>query len=189
MADRSRLALAIVAVSLLAGCATKEAAPYLPTLAPLELSTGEDAGALGALLSVAATQASGEGPARIELRLRLDNDGPRAVTLAPDALEVLTADLGSLGAPEWAPATPISVPPGASATVKALFSLPAGLDVRSESLRALNVRIALEVAGARQVRAVTFARVDRERGRSFAYTYYDEWDNPIFPGRLHRHRG
>ena len=182
-------ALALAALSAAAaGCATSAGSRYLPALASLELpSAGSDA-AVSALVSLAVLPETRGAPARIELRLRLDDDGALPVRLAPEPLELRNADLRSLGRPELAPAGPIELAPGGEAIVTATFTLPPELALGSEALRALNVRVAVEVAGREAASSVTFTRVERAHGAPFEYGFQSDPD--YGPGFfvVHHHR-
>jgi hypothetical protein len=193
--SRARLlaALAIAAAAALpGGCATNETSRYVPSLSSVAVAPGDGAAAVTALVSVVgALKARRELPDRIELRLRLDNHGAGRATLAPDGLEVLTADLRSLGRPELTPTAPIAVPPGGDVTVSAVFVIPPGLKLDSESLRALNVRFSLAIEDQMIASNVTFDRVERQR--RYPPFEYGDWPSmgfdtsPVIVVRRHGH--
>ena len=164
--------LLATAAALTGGCATNEAIRYAPSLSSLAIPLGERGATVTALVSVVAPPAAErEMPAGIEVRLRLDNHGKQSATLAPDSLEVVTADLESLGHPELIPAGPVVVPPGGEATVSAMFAIPRELGRSAEPLRALNVHFTVQVGDRSYVSSVTFDRVERERLRYAQYEY------------------
>ncbi len=195
MTSRARLLAAVsiaAAAALPGGCATNETSRYLPSLSSVALPLGDSEATLIALVSVVGElKPRSELPDRIELRLRLDNHGAARATLVPDGLEVLTTDLRSLGRPELTPAAPIEVPPGGDVTVSAVFAIPPGLKLDSESLRALNVHFVLAVEGQTLASNVTFDRVERER--RYPPFEYGDWPSmgfdtsPVIVVRRHGH--
>lgn len=166
----------IVAASAAAavGCATNETTRYRPSLSSVTVPLGED-GAASTLVSVLGlVPAQGEMPAGIEVRLRLDNHGERALRLEASDLELVKADLTSLGRAELMPAGPVVVAPGKDATVSAVFAVPPELKPNAEALRALNLRIGVSIGGRTYASSVTFDRIERDRAHYY-YAAYDYW--------------
>ena len=181
-------ALFFAAASLVGACATPR--PYEPNLASLAIPVGGD-GDVDALVSITGPYAAQRGMAeRIEVGLRLDNRSGEPVTLAPGDLELVCADLQSLGRPELIPAGPVTLPPGADATLRAAFALPAETKPDAAALRALNVRLTLEAGGRSYASSVTFDRTPRERMHGYAAYEYGYWGypgGPIFVVPHHHH--
>jgi hypothetical protein len=190
---RARLLALIAAVAALhGGCATNETSRYLPSLSSVVVPLGDGEATLTALVSVAGElKARRELPDRIELRLRFDNHGAARATLVPDSVEVATTELRSLGRPELTPAAPIVVPPGGEATVSAVFAIPPGLELGSDSLRALSVHFTLTIEGQAYASNVTFDRVEQER--RYPPFGYGDWPSmgfdtsPVIVVRRHGH--
>jgi hypothetical protein len=173
------LLLAAAAAALMGGCATN-ATRYEPSLSSVDVPLGDSGTSVTALVSVGPVPAGRGMPETIEMRLRLDNHGERPVALEAEGLELVAADLTSLGRPELIPAGRVEVAPGGAATVGAAFAVPPELKPNPDALRALNLRFELEVEGRSYASSVTFDRVERERSRVYGPYEYGYWPYPGF---------
>lgn len=169
----ARQALAAALVSFLASCATWYDVRYAP--APLEIkvadaATPELSGRL--LVSVFGVRRPAEGrPAQFEFVLRLENLGHVPVGIDPASVELLTADLQSLGSGRFAPEPPAILAPGAAQNLELVFPLPEGRKFRDYDARGLNLRLALVFDGRRQVVGASF---QRRFPTYYGYDYHDD---------------
>ncbi len=158
-----RILLGVLACSLFlaSGCRSggRYAIGYAPS--PIEVPVtansvpGSQARALVSILGVA--RAEDGRPDRVEARLRIENLGSVEAGVPADGFSLVAADLVPFGPPNVAPG-PVTIPPGDAGTVDAWFALPAGRGVDNVDWSGLNLRFAVEFAGARVTSGATFTR-------------------------------
>lgn len=180
------LALTLLALGPLGGCRSAwYGANFMP--APLEvqvLAEGEPLAQARALVRVRgirrARPSEGFGP-EVELLLRLDNLGAAPLELCADGLDLVTADLISLGAPRVEPAPGESIAPDEDRVYTLNFPMPEDRDVEDLDWGGLNFKWKVRFGEREAVTGVTF-----DRDQSPAYWgggYYD----PFYPGPWPRH--
>jgi hypothetical protein len=107
-------------------------------------------------------------PLSIEVRLRVDNNGPESVVFNPTSMELNTGDLFRFGPPLVATA-PVALTPGESAMVTAYFPFPAGKSYDDFDLGSLQLRWALQI-GAQSVEQIGDFRQEIQQ----VYYYRDD---------------
>jgi len=106
-------------------------------------------------------------PPSVELRMRIDNNGPDTVVFDPMSMEMTNAQLVRLAAPIVRPPAPITIYPAQSAYLTAFFPFPSGLSTDNVDLNSLQVRWQLDIGPKPVGQVVNFTRVWR--------TYYDPY--------------
>jgi hypothetical protein len=129
-------------LALLAGCrSTWYDVRFVP--APLEVrvtAEGEPQAQARALLSVRGIRRAKDGqPAKVEMKLRVENMGASSVQLDPEHLELFAADLERFGEPRVFP-PPEPIPPGSDAVYEIAFPVPGGREIDDYDLRGLNLK-------------------------------------------------
>jgi len=118
-------------------------------------------------------------PESVEVRLRLDNNGPEPISLNPTSLELTTGNLFRFGPPVVAPA-PVMLTPGESALVTAYFPFPDGKSYDDFDLDSLQLRWGLQI-GPQPVEQI--ADFQREYQRVYYYRDDPYWGPyPYRPG-------
>ena len=84
-------------------------------------------------------------PASVEVRLRMEANGPAHVTFDPHTLELVTGSLQPFGAPITQPPTSISLNPGQTQNVSAFFPFPPGTSYRTLILDTLRLRWLVQI--------------------------------------------
>jgi hypothetical protein len=113
-------------------------------------------------------------PLSFEVRLRLDNHGPQAVTFDPRSLDLSNGELLGFPPPIVSPPQAISVLPGQPVIVQANFPFPPGFGYDSRGMGELQLHWAVEIDGHVIPQSADFRRVHR-------YYYYDPyWDYPPY---------
>jgi hypothetical protein len=98
-------------------------------------------------------------PACVEVRIRMDNNGPYTVLFDPMTLELSNSQLVRLAAPIVRPPTPITLTPSQSAYLTAYFPFPNGTSYDSLDLNSLQMRWQLKVGGRAFGQVANFTRV------------------------------
>jgi hypothetical protein len=147
-------------LALLAGCrSTWYDVRFVP--APLEVrvtAEGEPQAQARALLSVRGIRRAKDGqPAKVEMKLRVENMGASDVQLDPASLELLAADLVPFGEPRVFP-PPEPIPPGSDAVYEIAFPVPGGRQVDDYDLRGLNLKWDLRFGDRAATTSVIFER-------------------------------
>jgi hypothetical protein len=156
---------ALSIVGLLALCASCYGPWYDYTFAPVpqearvadEAVPGAQARALITLPGI--RRPADDAPARIELRLRLENLGSVPVELCPQGFALDTADLQSLPAARVVPPEPLRIEPGEFRVYDVHFDLPPGRKPRDYNLDGLAFKWELDFGHGPVPTSVTFQRV------------------------------
>lgn len=98
-------------------------------------------------------------PPCIEVRLRLDNNGPDPVLFDPMTMQMSTGQLVQMAPPIIRPPTPINLAPAQSAYLTAYFPFPAGSSYDRLDLNSLQLRWEVSIGGRRVGQVVNFTRV------------------------------
>jgi len=147
-------------LALLAGCrSTYHDVRFVP--APLEVrvtAEGEPQAQARALLSVRGIRRAKDGqPAKVEMKLRVENLGASDVQLDADSLELYAADLERFGEPRVNP-PPEPIPPGSGVVYGIEFPVPAGRKIDDYDLRGLNLKWDLRFGERAATTSVIFQR-------------------------------
>jgi hypothetical protein len=112
-------------------------------------------------------------PLSVEVRLRLDNHGPQAVTFDPASLDLTTGELMRFPPPLVRPAGPVTLQPGQTLVAEANFPFPPGATYENVNLQTLqlNWTVALDSHGVMQ--SVDFHRIHQ-------YYYDPYWYGPYY---------
>lgn len=112
-------------------------------------------------------------PASIEIRMRMDNNGPDPVVFDPMTMELTTAQLIRLGPPIVRPSTPINIPASQSADLTVFFPFPVGSSYEAVDLNSLQLRFQIQVGPKMDGMIVNFTRVwPQYYGPAGPYWYY-----------------
>ena len=102
-------------------------------------------------------------PAAVEVRMRVDNETDREVTLDPASLHLYAANLIPFPQPA-VPAGALVAPPHGSGDLAAFFPFPDGKVPGPFDLGGLSLRWTLDVGDSAVTGSVTFSRTPDERG-------------------------
>jgi hypothetical protein len=183
----ARLTLLVVAVVSLAasGCS-----PYVgdfqymphPALAEIPAVAPDKTPPLSAFATIVGIFRgdSREGiPESVDVRFRLENNGPHTVTFDPNSLQLSTGDLISFLPPIIQGAQPVTLAPTQTAMVDAFFPFPAGRDYTNTDLRTLSLRWRENIDASQVQQVVSFRRT-----YPYYYSAYPDpyWGYPWFYG-------
>ena len=124
--------------------------------------------ALASIVGVRREDSKAKLPASIEVRLRVDNNGPQNIALDPHDIELTNGLFLKFGAPTLQPEAAATLPPNQSAVITAIFPFPAGRSYNNTDLSSLQLRWLL-VIDARPTRQVVYFT------RAFPPYYYDPY--------------
>ncbi len=111
-------------------------------------------------------------PESVEVRMRLDNNGPPTVTFDARSLELTTGDIVRFPPPLIETSGPMVLMPGESALVTAYFPFPGGKSYDDFDLSSLQLRWA-SMIGPQRVEQIANFRQDYQR-----YYYSDPYWGP-----------
>ena len=141
----------VLFAGLMMGCSNQpryaEGYQYMPPTSRQEMRLGNDppanigpaAVATSSVVGVRLADNQAKIPDSIEVKIRLDNNGPAMATLDPASLQVLTGEYVPLPAPKLDPASTLYVSPGGSQVLTANFPFPPGRTY--EQMKLNNVRL------------------------------------------------
>jgi len=110
-------------------------------------------------------------PPSVEIRFRVDNNGPDSAVFYPSTLELSNAELMRFAPAIVRPPDPINIGVSQSAYLTAFFPFPAGYSTDNMDLNSLQLRWRLDIGPRPVGQVVNFTRVWR--------SYYDPyWYNP-----------
>jgi len=113
-------------------------------------------------------------PESVEVRMRLENNGPESVVFDPRTMELLDGGLMEFPPPVLRPAQPVALAPTQAVVVGAYFPFPPGRSYKNTDLESLQLRWRLQVAGQEVGQAADFRRMIR------TYNYYP-YPYPDYP--------
>jgi hypothetical protein len=113
-------------------------------------------------------------PQSVEVRMRIENNGPEMAVFDPKTMELLDGGLLEFPAPILRPPQPMTLAPGQAVVVGAFFPFPPGRSYATTDLEQLQLRWRVQVGGQEVSQAADFRRVIR------AY-YNPYWDEPYPP--------
>jgi len=117
-------------------------------------------------------------PESVEVRLRLDDNGPQAVTFDPRSLQLSTGDLLPFPPPLIQSPAPATLTPGESALVTANFPFPGGKSYDDFNLETLQLQWILQVGSQRIPQTAGFRQ---EYRRYYYYSYDPYWGVYPYP--------
>lgn len=110
-------------------------------------------------------------PESVEVRLRLENNGPETVVFDPRTMQLLDGGLMEMPPPILRPPTPVTIGPNQSVVVGAFFPFPPGRSYKNSDLETLQLRWRVQVGSMDVPQDADFRRVVR--------VYYNPyWDEP-----------
>ncbi|MEE9211563.1 MAG: hypothetical protein V3U29_02815 [Phycisphaeraceae bacterium] len=174
----------IGSLTVAAGCSAYHSGYYYaPKPADLFVAAAADEtpGTAHLLVSVIgvrrADKKAGE-PASVEVRMRVVNTGERPVSLEPGSLELVSGDLERFDTPRVEPAAGLSVAPGETGLVTALFDFPEGKRPRDVDLDTLSLNWTLRLGDEPVRGTTTFTQ---------RYPYYHHGYYHRYPYGYYRH--
>ena len=162
-----------------AGCSPYvEGLYFSPSPAVVELTKSGAQGqapltALASVVGVRRADSHQNLPESIQIALRLENNGPKAVTFEPPSLQLVTGRLFVFPPPILHPPQPIELAAGQTADVTAFFPFRAGVDYDTIDLNDLRLRWVVRIDEQSIPQSAEFHRV-----RPIYPVYYDPWGPP-----------
>jgi hypothetical protein len=118
-------------------------------------------------------------PESVEVRLRIDNNGPYNIVFNPQTLELSNGQLVPFGHP-IAP-QPVGLDPRQTAKIVAYFPFPAGHNVDDTNMSSLVLQWQLQINGQTEMQSVTFTRVWPAYYYGGPYYYSPAYAYPAYP--------
>ena len=113
-------------------------------------------------------------PLSVEVRMRLENNGPGTLTFDPGSLQLMDGSLLQFRPPILDQRTPITLPPMRAAVVSAFFPFPQGHDNHNTDLEVLQMRWQIRTDDHNGEMGTTFHRV-------YAPPPVPYWYDPVYP--------
>jgi len=130
--------------------------------------------------------ATADHPARMEIRLRLENVSDQPATFNPASLSLFDASIKPLPEPTATPAETTIIAPQQSQTIDAMFPVS---DLGAYDLEGLNLRWAVTVNNTKLTHSATFQRQPRDDPHYYHRPYYDpHYDYGRYPYPRYRYR-
>jgi hypothetical protein len=172
-------AIGLLLVSFLAGCSSYVDGYYYmprPVIAELPATQPSQPPPVTAFASIVGIRRQDQKaalPESVEVRLRLDNNGPPTTTFDVRSLELTTGDLARFPPPLIQTSGPVVLMPGESALVTAYFPFPGGKSYNDFDLSSLQLRWAI-MLGPQRIEQIANFRQEYPR----YYYYYDPYWGP-----------
>jgi hypothetical protein len=184
---------AILALAFLSGCSTYvEDFDYMPhpalaEIPPVAPDKGPPVSAFATVIGVHRADRDQDIPLSVEVRLRLENNGPHTIVFDPQSMQLTTGDLLDFDPPIARPAHSINLAPGDATAIDAFFPFPPRQNYDNTDLRSLQLRWREQIDGSAVGQAVSFRRI-----YPYRYVYADPyWGYPWYGGVVifdgHRH--
>lgn len=160
---------------LIAGCSqyvadfSYDPRPALADVPPNPPQTAPPVSAEASIIGVRYDDPRDAIPPSVEIRLRLDNNGPEEVDFDPTTLELSNGELVRFPPPIIRPPTPITLESGQSAYITAYFPFPPPHSYDDMDLSSLQLRWRVMIAGKVAGQGAYFHRV-------YPYYYGPYWD-------------
>ena len=149
------------------GCGTYDARfAYEPAPAETRLTeTGQpEAEPVGRMLTsiigVRRNDPNIDHPNTVQVRLRIENDGPQTIRINPTSLQLLTGNLREFGSPSTEPSGAVDVPTGERASLDAYFPFPPETNSENLNLSGLNLKLDMRIGERTEQRSVNFHRLE-----------------------------
>lgn len=145
------LAVALAASASLGGCSLYRPGYYFePRPVDVEVAVpdapdAEPAHILVTVFGIRRADDEQQLPESIEVRLRIENTSPYALSFDPSTLTLFSADLAQFANPIARPPGSTEALPGASAVVDAFFAFPPGTGRHDFDLSGLNLRWTIQI--------------------------------------------
>ncbi|MCE9594154.1 MAG: hypothetical protein K8S98_08170 [Planctomycetes bacterium] len=188
--NRMLRVLAVVSLGLVGACRSSWYA-YRFAPAPLEVALDSPRApdakgrALVTVLGIRRADEKAGTPARVEVRMRLENAGTRKLAVVADSFRMVSSSLEDFAAPSFdaLPAEPLAQ--NESAVFEVAFALPGGNGPEELGLAGLNLRWEVDFEGERVGTGITFER----RPEPYPYgwyhdPFYDSWGAGCFQSHV-----
>jgi hypothetical protein len=147
--------------------------PAVADVPPTPPQTISPVSALASVIGVRYDDPRDQIPSSIEVRLRLDNNGPGSVVFSPTTMELSNGELQKYPPPIINPPDPVPLSPGQSAYVTAYFPFPPGHSYYDTDYSSLQLRWQVQIAGKVVGQGAYFRQ-------TYPYYYYDYGPYPYW---------
>ncbi len=153
--------------------------PALAEIPPNPPDQNPPVSAFASVIGVHAPDRHDDIPESVQVRFRLENNGPHSVWFDPNSLQLMTGDLSSFGDPIVHPEQPATISPGDLAIVDAFFPFAPGHSYHNTDMRSLQLRWSEKIDGSPVTQSTSFRRI-------YPYHYYygpdPYWGYPWYYG-------
>ncbi|MGD0461527.1 MAG: hypothetical protein ABSB74_03460 [Tepidisphaeraceae bacterium] len=146
--------------------------PAVADIPPTPPQQNPPVSSMASVIGVRYEDPADEIPSSIEVRLRVDNNGPGSVVFSPTEMELSNGELQRFPPPIIRPPDPVQLPVGQSAYVTAYFPFPPGHSYYDTDYSSLQLRWRVQVDGKIVGQGAYFRR-------EYA-TYYDYGPYPYY---------
>jgi hypothetical protein len=169
--------LALIVLTVAGGCSPYldyyyAPRPFVAQVPSTQPSQPPPLDALVAVIGIRREDHKRSTPESVEVRLRLDNNGPEPVEFDPQSLSLSDAALVAFPAPILDIPEGLRLGPAESATVTALFPFPPGHSHHNTDLSALQVRWLVSIGGRTVGQVVRLQRIYAAYYGPYPYPYY-----------------
>ncbi len=184
MARSSCLIGTLLSLMLLTGCSAYVSDfqyvphPALAEIPPAAPDKSPPVSAFATIIGVRRADAKQGIPESVEVRFRVENNGPHTVMFDPRSLELTTGDLQNFQPPVLRPIEPVTLAPTQLAMFDAFFPFPFGRSYDDTDMRSLQLRWGEKIDASPVRQIVSFRRI-------YPYRYYypdPYWGYPWFYG-------
>jgi len=178
----------IVSLLLLSGCSAYVGDydyvphPALAEIPPNPPDKSPPVSAFATVIGIHRADRDEDVPLSVEVRLRLENNGPHTITFDPQSMQLSTGDLLDFDPPIVRPVHIVTLAPSDAAAFDAFFPFPPRHSCDDTGLRSLQLRWREQIDGNPVGQAVSFRRI-------YPYHYYygdpywgPYWGPPWFYG-------
>ena len=151
----------------------------LPLIAGCSVYVGETppVSAMASIIGVRYDSPSEQIPSSVEVRLRVDNNGPGNVVFSPTSMELSNGELQKFPPPIVRPPDPVSLAQGQSAYVTAYFPFPPGHSLYDTDYSSFQLRWRVQIDG-KIVGQGAFFRRQYSTYYDYGYGPYPYWEYP-----------
>jgi hypothetical protein len=121
--------------------------PAVADVPPTPPQQNPPVSAMASIIGVRYDDPSEQIPPSIEVRLRIDNNGPGSVVFSPTTMELSNGELQKYSAPIIRPPDPVPLAQGQSAYVTAYFPFPPGHSYYDSDYSSLQLRWRVQIDG------------------------------------------
>ena len=173
--------LTVPLLALLAGCSLYNydfqyaPRPALANVPPPTTQAAPPVSVQASVIGVRNDDSSDHIPPSVEIRIRIDNNGPDTVVFDPRSMQLVNGELLMFQPPILQPSDIAGIPPAQSAVYSAFFPFPTGHGPYDIDMDSLQLRWLLQIGGRRVGQIVDFHRYYGN------YYYYDPyWNAPPY---------